>query len=115
MAIKKTYKFCYVVNRVNRIWPTYATTLGTGQHREVRRRGKNDQSDLTLSAKVGQILLYFSKFRLLCTYPHIRGPNSVIFFEYRSKTSRSALETLDLWLITTSNWQCKLPHSSLSS
>ena len=40
MAIKKTFKFCYVVNIVNRIWPTYATTLGTGQQREVRRRGK---------------------------------------------------------------------------
>ena len=38
MAMKKTYKFCCAVNRVNRIWPTYATTLGTGQQREVRRR-----------------------------------------------------------------------------
>ena len=35
MAIKKTSKFCYGVKRVNRIWPTYATTLGAGQQREV--------------------------------------------------------------------------------
>ena len=35
MPIKKTSKFCYGVKRVNRIWPTYATTLGTGQQREV--------------------------------------------------------------------------------
>ena len=35
MTMKKPSKFCYVVNRVNRIWPTYATTLGAGQQREV--------------------------------------------------------------------------------
>ena len=37
MKMKKTYKFGYAVNRVNRIWPMYATTLGTGQQREVGR------------------------------------------------------------------------------
>ena len=79
MAIKKTSKFCYVVNRVHRIWPTYATTLGTGQQREVRRRGKmirvtrhyqhrwaklcytfqNFDSSAHILAYVGQILLHF--------------------------------------------------------
>ena len=45
MAIKKTYKFCYVVNRVNRIWPTYAITLGSRQHISVGRRKENCQGD----------------------------------------------------------------------
>ena len=45
MAIKKTSKFCYVVNRVNRIWPTYATTLGSGQHESVGRKAIKHQSD----------------------------------------------------------------------
>ena len=76
MAIKKTSKFCYGVKRVNRIWPTYAITLGSRQHISVGGRKENCQGDQYRWAKfcytfqnfhpaahnltyVGQILLYF--------------------------------------------------------
>ena len=76
MAIKKSSKFCYAVNRVNRIWPTYAITLGLRQHIEVERRQQKYQGDQYRWAKfcytfqnfnpaaynltyMGQILLYF--------------------------------------------------------
>ena len=76
MTIKKTSKFCYGVKRVNRIWPTYAITLGSRQHISGGRRKENCQGDQYRWAKfcytfqnfdssaqvpayVGQILLYF--------------------------------------------------------
>ena len=83
MAMKKTYQFCYVVNRVNRIWPTYAITLGCRQH---IKSGKKERKLSGWPVQVGQILLYFSKFPSCCTYPHICGPNSVILIEYQKES-----------------------------